>query len=252
MKKIHPLPLPVWRGVITLLLIWSNFSPPCREGLGEGLHAQGVQSGKASFYSKRATGSRTANGERLHHDSLTCAHRSYPFGTLLRVTNVMNGQQVVVRVNDRGPFRKGRIIDLSWGAARAIGMISQGIAPVTVERLRETNIPYRPDADDPDVPRFEFELADIAPTGITPIWQQEARIDQRKVQRSMRRTAREVAAEAAPPPASTVSTVSTASPTSSKTPEPDVLDEINKKPNAAKAYLKRLKANSEKVKVNSE
>ena len=203
------------------------------------LNAQSVQSGKASFYSKRATGSRTANGERLHHDSLTCAHRSYPFGTLLRVTNVMNGKQVVVRVNDRGPFRKGRIIDLSWGAARAIGMISQGIAPVTVERLRETNIPYRPDADDPDVPRFEFELADIAPTGITPIWQQEVRIDQRKVQRSMRRTAREVAAEAAPPPASTVSTVSTASPTSSKTPEPDVLDEINKKPNAAKAYLKR-------------
>ena len=77
------------------------------------------------------------------------------------------------------------------------------------------------------------------PTGITPIWQQEARIDQRKVQRSMRRTAREVAAEAAPPPASTVSTASTASPTSSKTPEPDVLDEINNKPNAAKAYLKR-------------
>ena len=216
------------------------------------LNAQGVQSGKASFYSKRATGSRTANGERLHHDSLTCAHRSYPFGTLLRVTNVMNGQQVVVRVNDRGPFRKGRIIDLSWGAARAIGMISQGIAPVTVERLHETNIPYRPDADDIGVPRFEFELADIEPAGITPIWQQEAHIDQRKVQRSMRRTAREVAAEAAPPPASTVSTASTASPVSAKTPEPDVLDEINNKPNAAKAYLKRVKANSEKVKVNSE
>ena len=227
-------------------LLTSHFS------LLTGLHAQGVQSGKASFYSKRATGSRTANGERLHHDSLTCAHRSYPFGTLLRVTNVMNGQQVVVRVNDRGPFRKGRIIDLSWGAARAIGMISQGIAPVTVERLHETNIPYRPDADDIGVPRFEFELADIEPAGITPIWQQEARIDQRKVQRSMRRTAREVAAEAAPPPASTVSTASTASPTSSKTPEPDVLDEINNKPNAAKAYLKRVKANSEKVKVNSE
>ena len=200
------------------------------------LNAQSVQSGKASFYSKRATGSRTANGERLHHDSLTCAHRSYPFGTLLRVTNVMNGKQVVVRVNDRGPFRKGRIIDLSWGAARAIGMISQGIAPVTVERLRETNIPYRPDADDPDVPRFEFELADIAPTGITPIWQQEVSIDHRKVQRSMRRTASEVAAETIPPP---VSTATPASPPSSKTPEPDILDEINAKPNAAKAYLKR-------------
>lgn len=60
-----------------------------------------TQTGKASFYSKRATGSRTSNGERLHHDSLTCAHRTYPFGTLLRVTNERNGKQVIVRVTDR-------------------------------------------------------------------------------------------------------------------------------------------------------
>lgn len=62
-----------------------------------------TQRGKASYYSKRATGARTSSGERLHHDSLTCAHRTYPFGTLLRVTNENNGKEVIVRVTDRGP-----------------------------------------------------------------------------------------------------------------------------------------------------
>jgi len=230
MKKTHPLPLPIWRGVITLLLIWSNFSPPCREGLEVGLHAQTVQSGKASFYSKRATGSRTANGERLHHDSLTCAHRKYPFGTLLKVTNVINGKQVVVRVNDRGPYRKGRIIDLSWGAAQAIGMISQGIVPVTVEKLNETNVPFRFD-DDYDLPQFEFELADIEPTGITPVWQQDTKIDQQKVQRSMRRTTNQVNKETSAKPVT--------SPALTPQQPKDIYEEINTQPNSSKAYLKR-------------
>ena len=88
------------------------------------LNAQ-TQKGKASYYSKRATGSRTASGERLHHDSLTCAHRSYPFGSMLRVTNLSNGKSVDVKVTDRGPYGRGRIIDLSYGAAREIGMLSQ-------------------------------------------------------------------------------------------------------------------------------
>lgn len=196
--------------------------------------AQGVQSGKASFYAKRATGSRTANGERLHHDSLTCAHRSYPFGTLLRVTNVLNNKQVIVRVNDRGPFRRGRIIDLSWGAAKEIGMIASGIVPVTVEKLNETNVPFLPD-DDPTLPKFEFELADIAPAGITPVWQQELNIDQRAVQRSMRRTATKSSQEvkklqpAAP----------AARPAQQQQQPKDILDEISEKPNTSKAYLKR-------------
>ena len=63
--------------------------------------AKTQQTGKASFYSKRATGARTSNGERLHHDSLTCAHKTHPFGTLLKVTNPSNGKEVVVRVTDR-------------------------------------------------------------------------------------------------------------------------------------------------------
>ena len=94
------------------------------------LHAQ--QRGKASFYSRRATGARTSSGERLHHDEFTCAHRTHPFGTKLRVKNLNNGKEVVVRVNDRGPFGRGRIVDLSWGAAKALGMLSHGVVPVEV------------------------------------------------------------------------------------------------------------------------
>ena len=155
-------------------------------------------SGKASYYAKSWTGRRTSNGERLHHDSMTCAHKTLPFGTMLKVTNLLNGKQVVVRVTDRGPYVRGRIVDLSWGAAKAIGMLAQGIAPVTVERIRTSSIPFKPEEDDPDVPKFEFELADIAPVGIIPVWQREAKIDANKVQRSMSETAAESAAESQP------------------------------------------------------
>ena len=94
------------------------------------LHAQ--QRGKASFYSRQATGARTSSGERLHHRDFTCAHRTHPFGTLLKVKNLSNGKAVVVRVNDRGPFGRGRIVDLSWGAAKALGMLSQGVVDVEI------------------------------------------------------------------------------------------------------------------------
>lgn len=91
------------------------------------------QTGIASYYARSATGARTANGERLHHDSLTCAHRTLSFGTLLKVTCPDTDRSVIVRVNDRGPFVRGRIIDLSWGAARALGILNKGLAKVTVE-----------------------------------------------------------------------------------------------------------------------
>ena len=91
-----------------------------------------TQKGIASYYGKRATGRKTSSGERLHHDSLTCAHRTHPFGTWLKVVNPRNGQQVVVKVNDRGPFGPGRIIDLSWSAARQLGILRRGIANVEV------------------------------------------------------------------------------------------------------------------------
>lgn len=117
------------------------------------------QRGKASYYSKKATGARTSSGERIHHDSLTCAHRSYPFGTYLRVTNMSNDRSVIVRVTDRGPFTRGRIIDLSWAAAQTLGMLSQGVAPVTIERVDGPGVPYRDDGQY-TLPGFDFELAE--------------------------------------------------------------------------------------------
>ena len=116
-----------------------------------------MQKGKATFYSKRATGARTANGERLHHDSLTCAHRTYPFGTLLRVKNPANGKEVVVRVTDRGPFVRGRIIDLSWRAAKELGIIAAGVAMVEIEKVTTQNgVPFRQTDDDTQLPDFEI------------------------------------------------------------------------------------------------
>ena len=131
------------------------------------IFAQGVQKGKASYYAKKFSGRQTASGERLHHDSLTCAHRTYPFGTLLKVTNPANGKEVIVRVTDRGPYVKGRIIDLSVRAARELGIIAQGIAPVTVERYNPANVPFKPE-DIIDLPEFDIGTNEGADT--KPIW----------------------------------------------------------------------------------
>lgn len=92
----------------------------------------GGSHGVASYYWQ---GSRTASGARFNPDGLTAAHRTLPFGTKVRVTNKRNGRSVVVTINDRGPFIRGRIIDLSRGAAGVIGMRSAGLAPVSVEVL---------------------------------------------------------------------------------------------------------------------
>jgi rare lipoprotein A len=87
-------------------------------------------SGIASFYGNES-GHRTASGERFNQSAMTCAHRSLPFGTKLRVTH--GDRSVVVTVNDRGPFIRGRVLDLSTGAARAIGLTSAGVGRVTAE-----------------------------------------------------------------------------------------------------------------------
>lgn len=86
--------------------------------------------GRASWY---ALGTKTASGERMNASHLTAAHRTYRFGTMLRVTNKRNGKSVVVRVNDRGPFIRGRLVDISKAAAREIGMIKSGIGQVCTE-----------------------------------------------------------------------------------------------------------------------
>ncbi|MBE9167404.1 septal ring lytic transglycosylase RlpA family protein [Pleurocapsales cyanobacterium LEGE 06147] len=91
--------------------------------------------GEASWYGPGFHGRTTANGEKFNQEELTAAHRSLPFGTKVRVTNINNGRSVVVRINDRGPFAAGRVIDLSAAAARVIGMLGSGIAPVQLEIL---------------------------------------------------------------------------------------------------------------------
>lgn len=89
----------------------------------------------ASFYHGSLAGNLTASGERYDPQDLTAAHRTLPFGTRLRITNMRNGKSVVVRVNDRGPFVEGRGIDLSRAAAELLGMIRRGVVRVTIQEL---------------------------------------------------------------------------------------------------------------------
>jgi rare lipoprotein A len=94
------------------------------------IRSSGSFSGKASYYGNES-GSKTASGQRFNQNAMTAAHRSLPFGTKLRVTH--RGQSVVVTINDRGPFIRGRVLDLSKGAARAIGLTGAGVGHVTAE-----------------------------------------------------------------------------------------------------------------------
>ncbi|MDO9369005.1 MAG: septal ring lytic transglycosylase RlpA family protein [Sphingopyxis sp.] len=94
-----------------------------------------IGGGMASYYGNELAGNRTASGERFDPAQLTAAHRSLPFGSMVRVTNTSNGDSVIVRINDRGPFSHGRIIDVSTAAAREIGMHRSGTARVKLALL---------------------------------------------------------------------------------------------------------------------
>ena len=179
MKKRNVIRIGLRRIAIMCLLLFS-----CQLSV---INGQSIQQGKATFYSKRATGSRTANGERLHHDSLTCAHRTYPFGTMLRVYNPANGRSVVVRVTDRGPFVRGRIIDLSWRAAKELGIISQGVAMVFVHKANSFIVPFLPN-EDIEIPDLELETNDGAPA-LVPFWKEmkEAQSETHKKETSKKR-----------------------------------------------------------------
>jgi rare lipoprotein A len=109
--------------VVALALVACAHAPPGNGGppIGEGV---------ASYYGQSLRGHRTASGERFDPDGMTAAHRSLAFGTCLRVENADNGRSVRVRVNDRGPFVRGRILDVSAAAARALDFVRQGVARV--------------------------------------------------------------------------------------------------------------------------
>jgi len=98
---------------------------------------EAIKGGTASFYGHSLRGARTASGERFNPDDLTAAHPSLPFGTMLRVTNALTGDSVMVRVNDRGPFHSNRVIDLSEAAAKEIGIARMGSGKVELAVLTE-------------------------------------------------------------------------------------------------------------------
>ncbi len=119
-------------------------NPPFYEVMGERYHvlpgSEGyLEQGVASWYGREFHGRRTSNGEVYDMHGLTAAHKTLPLPTRVRVTNLASGKSIVVRVNDRGPFKQGRIIDLSYGAARELGFLTAGTAMVEVQALADAN-----------------------------------------------------------------------------------------------------------------
>lgn len=116
------------------LAYWLATRPEPKTDLGADA---AMQTGLASYYSREIAGNRTASGERCDPEDFTAAHRTMPFGTRLRVTNLASGMSTVVRINDRGPFRGNRVIDLSHAAARAIGLDRAGTGRVSLTQLAD-------------------------------------------------------------------------------------------------------------------
>lgn len=104
--------------------------PPAESKAPHGYLGEGL----ASYYGPGLNGNRTASGERLNMHDYTAAHRTLPFGTCLRVVNMENGRSVEVRVNDRGPYKEGRIVDVSLAAAKKLGLVDKGLARVRLYR----------------------------------------------------------------------------------------------------------------------
>jgi len=103
-----------------------------------------IETGKASYYGGRWIGRLTANGEHYHSTDCTAAHKHLPFNTMVRVTNLKNNKSVIVRINNRGPYAKGRILDLSIVAAKKIEMIGDGIVPIRAEVLKKIPVMTKP------------------------------------------------------------------------------------------------------------
>jgi rare lipoprotein A len=101
--------------------------------------------GIASWYGRKFHGKRTASGERFDMYALTAAHRTFPFGSIVQVTDLENGRSVRVRINDRGPFKSGRIIDLSYAAARELRIVKRGVVRVKITLVGHMRIPAHRD-----------------------------------------------------------------------------------------------------------
>jgi rare lipoprotein A len=127
---------PAHFGVALLLLVFALGCQPASAFAPTRYSVEGAKEhGKASWYGSEQ-GNRTASGERFNENDLTAAHRHLPFGTIIRVTNQLNGRSVEVRINDRGPWRGGRILDVTSAAADILRMKKAGVVPVEIEVLK--------------------------------------------------------------------------------------------------------------------
>ena len=148
-------PAPALLAAFMIILLMSGCASlrPGGEGSGLALYEPkplSVETGKASYYAGRWIGRLTASGEHYRAADCTAAHKHLPFNTMVRVTNLRNGKSVIVRINNRGPYAKGRILDLSIVAAKKIDMIGEGIVPVRAEVLKPIEIITKPNRELPE------------------------------------------------------------------------------------------------------
>lgn len=148
---------PVHTFIAFLIVVFATIASP-------GVLASTVfQQGAASYYGKAHHGKRTASGERFNMHAMTAAHRTLPFGTKLRITSKDTGKSVLVTVNDRGPYKGRRILDLSQEAARRLGMIKIGVGQVTIEKISP------PEVKRPRLEPVEFDMHDDVYKQIDPL-----------------------------------------------------------------------------------
>jgi len=122
--------------IFVLCILLASCSSVVRFSSNGEINSEGKATGKASYYADKYHGRKTANGEIFDMNDFTAAHRTLPFNTQLKVTNLKNGKSVIVRINDRGPFVADRIIDLSKAAAEEIDMIKSGVAEVEIQIVK--------------------------------------------------------------------------------------------------------------------
>ncbi len=153
--------------VLCILMCLASHSRVC---------AQVLYQGRASYYSDVLHGRKMSNGDPYHRDSMTCAHLKLPFGTMLKVRNLMNDKVVIVKVTDRGPYAKRFILDLSRAAARELGILRKGHAPVEISLYTPAKVPFLLEEPEIHIPELDLQIRTLAEY-TEPLWLQADSID---------------------------------------------------------------------------
>ncbi len=141
------------------------------------VYSQVLYQGRASYYSDVLHGRKMSNGDPYHRDSMTCAHLKLPFGTMLKVRNLMNDKVVIVKVTDRGPYAKRFILDLSRAAARELGILRKGHAPVEISLYTPAKVPFLLEEPEIHIPELDLQIRTLAEY-TEPLWLQADSIDE--------------------------------------------------------------------------